>query len=173
MESPPLPYVNIGNVKLTRNFELFEFLASETARRESIDNTPGEHELRNIHLTAFALQHLRDVLCLSLGTEVSLVMTSGFRSNALNKRVGGSETSAHREGTAADFFAKIKGGEVISSPDLCAFIVNSFVGFDQLIAYPGENRVHLGFARPFERPRRQLLTKNKGRPGYTDGIKIG
>lgn len=172
MNSEALPYTNIGNVRLARNFELNEFLSSDFAEREDIDNTPSEAELRNLHLTAFALQHLRDLLCLLLSTEVSIKITSGFRSDALNKGVGGSDTSAHRKGLAADFLATTKGGAIVPAPELCSFIANSFLGFDQLIAYPGENRVHLGFASPYERPRRQLLTKNKGRPGYADGITI-
>lgn len=173
MDSSPLPYTNIGNVRLTRNFELNEFLASDTAARDGIDNTPSEVELKNIHLMAFALQHLRDVLSLSLDAEVSLIITSGFRSSDLNAAVGGSETSDHRHGRAADFYAQIKGGVVVSPADLCAFIINSYVAFDQLIAYPKQNRVHLGFASSYERPRRQLLTKSPHGAGYVNGIKIG
>lgn len=84
------------NTKLTENFTLWELVRSDTAMRLRIDNTPTPREISNLRtLCTQILQPARD----ALGT---LGINSGFRSAALNLAVGGSPTSAHRKGFAAD-----------------------------------------------------------------------
>ena len=81
-----------------RHFTLSEFTRSDTAERYRIENTPNESQVRNIEcLCALILDPLRD--CISH----PIYITSGFRVPRLNRLIGGSATSAHMDGLAADF----------------------------------------------------------------------
>lgn len=51
-----------------------------------------------------------------------ITITSGYRTPAYNKRVGGSTNSAHMDGRAADFKVKDKDGNAVSSKDVCMFL---------------------------------------------------
>lgn len=57
-----------------------------------------------------------------------IIVTSGYRPPALNKAVGGSRTSSHLTGMAADIHPK--NGNIM---DLAALIANMYMDFDQLI----------------------------------------
>lgn len=77
-------------------FDLEEFLTSSTARQKSIENMPSWEIVEHLLELAYFLDDLREAW--GSGIKVS----SGFRIEALNKAVGGSETSAHLRGDAAD-----------------------------------------------------------------------
>lgn len=79
-------------MQLTQNFTLEEM----TKTSKKVDNTPNSVQIGHIKETAAMLQTLRDMY----GKGISI--NSGFRSAALNKAVGGSATSAHSYGYAAD-----------------------------------------------------------------------
>jgi uncharacterized protein YcbK (DUF882 family) len=83
-------------MKLSENFTLHELTKSETALRKGLDNEPGEEELKNLTLlTEKILQPVRE----HFGpTKVN----SGFRHPDVNSAVGGSKTSDHCKGMAAD-----------------------------------------------------------------------
>ena len=88
-------------MKLSENFTLAEMIASETAQKKGIDNTPNEEQIANLHdLVDNCLQRIRT----HFGKP--LIVTSGFRCEELNKVIGGSKTSDHRNGCAADFTVK-------------------------------------------------------------------
>lgn len=81
-----------------KHFTLSEFIRSETAQKNGIDNTPTEAQIQNIEcLCALILDPLRT--CIGH----PIYITSGFRAPRLNRIVGGSATSAHMQGLAADF----------------------------------------------------------------------
>lgn len=85
------------NMKLSEHFELAEFLVSETAARRGIANEPTPEVIENLRrLCQLVLQPLR----IKLARPV--VITSGYRSPALNRAVGGSPASHHMQGRAAD-----------------------------------------------------------------------
>ena len=74
--------------KITKNFTLSELVASDTATRMGIDNSPDDKATANLRLLATAiLQPLRD----KYGKPITV--TSGYRCTALNKAVGGVATS--------------------------------------------------------------------------------
>jgi hypothetical protein len=84
-------------MQLSEHFELAEFLVSETAARRGITNEPTPEVIDNLRrLCQLVLEPLRVKLA------HPVVITSGYRSLALNRTVGGSPTSHHMQGRAAD-----------------------------------------------------------------------
>ena len=82
---------------ITKNFSREELVASATAKRLKIDNTPTKEQEAKLYLLAYQiLQPLRD----RYGKPIRV--SSGFRCKALNKAVGGVPTSQHQKGEAAD-----------------------------------------------------------------------
>ena len=86
-----------------RNFTIQELTASTTAAAKKINNDPTPEAAENLkHLVDNVLDPLRD----AYGKPI--IVTSGYRSPALNKAVKGSKTSQHMKGQAADITAGIK-----------------------------------------------------------------
>lgn len=83
--------------QFTKNFSYDELIASSTAKRLGLDNTPTPEEKERLRqLAEDILQPIRDAW------KAPIVVTSGYRSEAVNKAVGGVKTSQHRLGEAAD-----------------------------------------------------------------------
>ena len=83
-------------VNLSKNFTLQEYIKSQTALRQGIDNTPSDEHLASAKLLFDrVVQPVRD----HFGTTV---INSGYRGPALNAAVGGSATSQHCRGEAVD-----------------------------------------------------------------------
>lgn len=78
-------------------FTIEELCNSTTAKKRGIPNVPTAEVKK--HLTEL-VETLLDPLREAWGS--SIKVTSGYRSSALNKVVGGSTTSAHNSGYAAD-----------------------------------------------------------------------
>ena len=120
-----------------RNFTWDELTRSGTASRLHILNAPNAAQRANLRaLVSHVLQPVRD----AIGRPVRV--DSAFRSAALNRAIGGSDTSQHMTGEAADI--KVDG---MTAPELAAFIVRLGVPFDQVIAYPPElgGHVHVSY----------------------------
>lgn len=147
---------------LSRNFYLDEFTRSQTAARHGIDMTvaPGSEVYRNLKLLAeLALQPARDALG-------PIFISSGYRPVALNRAIGGSSTSAHVHGLAADI--AVSGHSPL---EVARWFESSGIAFDQVIHEFGR-WVHVGIVPEGQVPRQQLLTaaKVKGRTAYLYGI---
>jgi zinc D-Ala-D-Ala carboxypeptidase len=85
-------------VRLSKNFTLGELTKSQTAIRRSIDNTPSLTAIDNLQLLVDnVLQPVRDHF------KKPVDISSGYRSPQLNVAIGGSPTSHHCLGMAADF----------------------------------------------------------------------
>lgn len=110
-------------MQLSTHFKLIEFTRSDTAARLNINNTPAGEHLDNLHALAAALEEVRALL------GHPIIITSGYRSPALNRAVDGSATSSHSHGLAADFHCPGYGSDF----DVCRRIAASQVKFDQLI----------------------------------------
>ena len=105
------------------NFTLSELVASTTAKRRNIDNTPSIKEADNMmELIVNCLQPIRDKL------DKPMVVSSGYRCTELNKLVGGKNNSQHLTGCACDFV--VKG---MSVDQVYEFIKNGGFIYDQLI----------------------------------------
>jgi len=144
--------------KLTDHFSLAEMTVSETAARKGIDNTPSPAIIKNLTRTAQLLERVRVLL----GSKPILV-SSGYRSPALNAAVGGSKTSAHMQGLAADFICPGFGTPLA----ICQRLDSLGVEFDQLIQEG--TWVHIGLAAEGIKPRRQVLTARFSSRGTTYG----
>lgn len=84
-------------MKLSPNFSLHELTKSETALRLNLDNTPTDQIVANLKtLTVNVLQPVRNYF------QKGVKVNSGYRSPELNKTIGGSATSDHCRGCAAD-----------------------------------------------------------------------
>ena len=85
--------------QLSANFNLSEFIASQTAARQGIANQPTQQDVDN--LQQLCQQVLEPVRGLLGGRP--MFISSGYRSQALNAAVGGAQGSDHLSGRAADF----------------------------------------------------------------------
>ena len=145
--------------QLSDHFSLEELIFSETAARQGIDNTPSPGIVENLGRIAIKLEEVRSLL-----GGASIHVSSGYRSPELNSFIGGSRTSAHMKGLAADFIVPAFG----SALDVARAIAASGIVFDQLIHEYG-TWVHIGLAAKGAAPRRQKLSIFKG-TGYLNGI---
>lgn len=108
-------------------FTIGELTSSTTARRYNIKNIPSVMELNN--LTSL-VEHLLDPLRELLGKPINV--SSGYRCKALNSKVGGSKTSQHMKGQAADIYLKGLSNIVIAK-----VLVASGLEWDQCIIEKG------------------------------------
>ena len=151
-------------IRLSKNFALSEMVKSATAERLNVDNSPSDIHLVNLtHLAIRILQPVRD----EFGV---ITINSGYRSPSLNAKVGGSKTSQHCNGQAADF-------ESFSTPnpDLAKWIANN-LEFDQLILefYDGVNPnsgwVHCSYNLMGNRKKIMTALKTGGKVVYKNGF---
>jgi hypothetical protein len=119
-------------------------LAELTKTSTGLPNQPNAAELDNLR---YLCRQLLDPLRAALGEP--LVINSGFRSEAVNRAVGGSSSSDHRLGLAADV-------SIASQPDsrsrarvILATLRRYNLPFDQIIWYTPDqsSHVHLGIRR--------------------------
>lgn len=136
--------------KGTKNFKVSELEYSDTAKKYRIDNTiPDELEFNVKRLLAF-LQDLRE----KWGSGIKI--TSGYRSPALNKLIGGSTTSAHLTCNAVDLYpVNCKFSEF--KKFITAYLADK--NFDQcIIEKSGKSQwIHLGLYNNSGRQRRQIF----------------
>lgn len=152
-------------MNLTANFTLAEMVKSETALRHDMDNTPGEAEIANLKaLAENVLQPVRDHF--GKGVKVN----SGFRHPEVNAKVGGSKTSDHCQGQAADI--EIPG---VANADLAQWIVDN-LDFRQVIlefytpGVPDSGWVHVSYVSGDNKKQVLTATKKDGKTVYLPGL---
>ena len=145
---------------LSPHFTLSEFIASDTAAMQGIDNTPDDAALGELEVTADLMELVRA----ACGSNPVLI-SSGYRCPDLNAAVGGASNSAHLYGCACDFTVPAFGTPL----DICQAIEPYLAewGVDQLI-YENGSWVHIGRAIPPSEPRAESLTINSA--GTFNGI---
>lgn len=147
-------------MQLTEHFSLEELIASQTAARAGIDNTPSAAIVANLRVLAQGLEHVRA----ALGGK-PIHVSSGYRSEALNRAVGGAGKSAHMLGLAADIICPQFGSPL----EVCRAIVAAGVKTDQIIHEFG-HWCHVAFAAANEVARGDLLTIASAARGYEHGL---
>ena len=152
-------------MNLTKNFTLSEMTKSETALRYGMANDPSQTEIDNLRtLCEQVLQPVRDYY--GMGVKVN----SGFRHPLVNAKVGGSTTSDHCKGFAADI--EIPG---IANADLAQWIADN-LEFRQLIlefytpGVPDSGWVHVSYNPADNKKQVLTATKQNGKTVYLPGL---
>ena len=111
-------------MKLSENLELSEVIRSESAKRLGVNNTPTAEHIENLKVLAEKVfQPIRDHF------GVPIRISSGYRSAALNKKIGGAKKSDHLVGKAIDID---QDGTSITNAQVFDFIKHN-LKFSQLI----------------------------------------
>ena len=146
---------------LSPNFSLHEMTKSETALRLNLDNTPSDQVVANLKMLAVnVLQPVRNHF--QRGVKVN----SGYRSPDVNQAVGGSRTSDHCRGCAADI--EIPG---IANYELAKWIKEN-LKFKQLIlefytlGIPDSGWVHVSYDPYDLRCQTMTAIKDNGKTVY-------
>ncbi len=105
---------------MTPHFTLAEL--THTDHRQ-FDNTPGAEELVNLKRLALFLEQVKEALRFK-----PIIITSAYRSKAVNDAVGSKDTSQHRRGCAADF--RVPG---MTPNQVVQVLVGSGLDYDQII----------------------------------------
>jgi hypothetical protein len=125
----------VPDEQLSPHFKLSELLDSGTGRSKGISNEPTPEIVANLRkLCVEALEPIRALIG-------PMHVNSGYRADEINKAVGGSVTSAHSYGLAADI-KPLK----VSRKGMCDAIIKAGVKLDQVICEP--TWVHLGIYHP-------------------------
>jgi zinc D-Ala-D-Ala carboxypeptidase len=130
----------VFNEHLTTNFTLGELLVTS----KPFPNIPNEREKENLRaLAKKVLQPVRDLLSKVFGMSVPININSAFRSEQVNKAVGGVSNSQHRIGQAADIVP-----QGISLMEAFTIIAKSSIPYDQLIFETdedGDQWIHISY----------------------------
>lgn len=149
------------HLQITEHFSYREMTRSATGERMGIANNPPSELMPNILKVCERLEKVREHY------DRPVTVLSCYRSLALNAAVGGSPTSAHRFGLAADF--QIEG---VSNLEIARWCADNISDYDQIIYEFGETGwVHMGFTS-IKQPRKQLLSavKENGKTVYKPGL---
>jgi hypothetical protein len=154
-------------MQLSPNFSLKELTTSEVATRNNLNNTPDDKTIANLKtLVETILQPLRE----HYGKSVRV--SSGYRSPEVNSFVGGSKTSDHCKGQAADI--EISG---VANGDLAKYIAENFK-FTQVIlefytqGIPDSGWVHVSYDADNLKCETLTATKINNKTVYLKGFAI-
>jgi hypothetical protein len=146
-------------MQLSKNLALAEVTRSETAKRKGISNMPTPEHIENFKkLAENVFQPIREHF------GVPIHISSGYRSYALNKAVGGSASSQHCSGEAIDIDMD---GTSITNKQIFEFVRDN-VNFDQMIWEFGTDAnpdwVHVSYESTGKQ-RKQILKATKTASG--------
>jgi zinc D-Ala-D-Ala carboxypeptidase len=150
-------------MELSATFDLAEMVKSQTAARLGIDNTPDDAIVAA--LPAVAVNILEPV---RRQFERPVVVTSGYRCPTLNAAIGGSASSQHMKGQAADFEVPGHGNLEVAE------WIRDNLEFDQLILEyytpgdPNSGWVHCSYVAPGQC--RKDVRSCKAGPVYLPGL---
>lgn len=138
-------------MRLSRNFMLREFVNSTTASRKGISNKPTEVHLAN-------LKKLIDNVIQPLRNKIGPIrITSGYRSPALNRAIGGSSRSQHSKGMAADM-QFVRDNEM-DNKVIFDTVLEMGLDFDQMINEFDYKWIHISYNQ--KKNRKQVLEAYK------------
>ena len=129
-----------------KHFTIEEFTWSATAERLGIDNQPEHNGEQDVYarielLVVKLLDPIRDYVA------ETIYINSGYRSQELNKAVGGVHDSQHRKGQAAD----IRIGNLTGSLLTDVFWEISYkFDYDQLIYHNRQGFMHISYVSELE-----------------------
>ena len=150
-------------MNLSPHFTLAELTRSNTAQRLGLDNTPPDDVIEALKLTAQMLERIRETL------DKPVIVTSAFRSLAVNRAVGGATSSDHLSGEAADIVSPAFGTPYLVASTLAPLV--STLGIGQLIleGVRGKQWVHVSRRTPARAVNRIITITDSGvRPGIQE-----
>lgn len=129
------------NHHLMKYFSYSEFFESDVAEKHQVDNIPDDAQLSQVlgNIKALVLNVL-DPLRAMIARPV--IVTSGYRCQRVNELVGGSKTSQHLSGKAADIRVR---GYTPRQMNVVYQTIQMHFDFDQLIFYPSKNIIHVSW----------------------------
>lgn len=150
-------------MNLSKNFTLSELTKSNEAARWGIDNTPTGEVVENLKaLAENILQPVRD----HFGV---VTVSSGYRNKAVNAKAGGSATSDHIKGFAADF--EVYG---VQNKVLAEWIRDNLKFTQLILEFPGQNPndgwVHCSYNPANLKNQCLTAIKQNGKTVYLNGI---
>lgn len=144
-------------MKLSEHVSLEEFERSEAAIKHSILNKMNEFEITRAKLLC---ERVFEPIRTKVGKPIKI--NSGFRSNLLNKVIGGAKSSQHCKGEAMDLD--------LHNKELFIWIIEN-LDFDQAIFEGGtENEAgwfHISYKGVGNRKEALRMNKVKGKSVYT------
>lgn len=149
-------------MRISDHFTLEELTVSQEAARRGIPNVPNQAQTQNlVRLCETILEPLRN----KVGGPI--VVTSGFRSIAVNSFIGGSKTSDHCDGRAADILVPGK-----TPLQVCQIIAALNLPYKQVIHEFGQ-WCHVSIGAKGVKPKREMLTAKRdveGKVFYLKGL---
>lgn len=149
-------------MQLSENLSLAEVMRSETAKRKGVSNMPTPEHIENFKKLA---ENIFQPIRKYFGKPIHI--SSGYRSAALNKAIGGASSSQHCTGEAIDIDMD---GTTITNAEIFNYIKNN-LSFDQLIWEFGTDKnpdwVHVSYESTGKQ-RKQVLkaVKQGGKTSY-------
>jgi zinc D-Ala-D-Ala carboxypeptidase len=154
-------------MKISKYIDLIEVTKSNTAIRKGIDNNPNPEQLERIKLLA---EMVFDPLREWVGDKIFI--SSGFRSAALNKAIGGSNTSQHSANNGAAFDLDDTFGHATNA-QMFHYIKDN-LSFDQMIWEFGTDKnpdwVHVSYVSAAKN-RGEILVAKKNSANKTYYVK--
>lgn len=154
----------MSHTKVSEHFTVEELIASETASKRGIDNTPLPNHRESLeHLSVSVLEPLRAILSYERGEDTPIYITSGYRSPELNEAIGGVSDSQHAKGQAADI--QVEGFDI---EEVFQIILDSAIPYDQVIQ-EFDRWIHISYDDERDTQRGEALraTKEDGETVYT------
>ena len=144
-------------MNLSTHFTLSEFIESDTAKRKCINNDLPLTLTANAKNTCEMMERIRAHLSSISGKPAPILITSGYRSQLLNRAIGSSDTSDHTLALAVDFKSPVFGSAHAVALALAPVV--SVLGIGQLI-YEYNSWVHVSTRLP-DKVINRIITINK------------
>lgn len=143
-------------MKLSNHLDLSEVTRSESAKRNQISNMPTPEHIENFKLLA---EKIFEPIREHFGVPIHI--SSGYRSEELNAKIGGSSSSQHCKGQAIDI--DMDGSTNGVTNKMVFDYIKDNLPYDQVIAEFPENGniawVHVSY--DLEKQRNQILVAKK------------
>jgi hypothetical protein len=150
-------------MRISKHLSLAEVTRSETAKRNGIDNKPTAEHLENFKLLA---EKVFEPIRAHFGVPIHI--SSGYRSEALNKFIKGSSSSQHCKGEAIDIDMDGNSSDVTNKM-VFDFIVSN-LDWDQIIHEFGTDSnpdwVHVSYTKGKNRKQKLKAVRKNGKTSY-------
>lgn len=132
------------------------FTLAEVTKTRHGENIPNEEEIERLRIVVLHAEVIRAEFSPLHG----LTVTSGFRSEEVNRKVGGAPNSAHLYGCALDL---VPNNPDVEIEEIWRWLPNSGLLYDQAIWEIGKRSqwLHYGLPRPGTKARRMTFIERK------------